>query len=134
MGSERFWKMVWAIAVWHNLIGGVGLIFFGDYLYLREGLEPPSPGVNYVRWWLLILVFALAYYMVYHDLYHSRNLVITGIFGKLASATSDLFYLTMRSGVPKIFWTTVCTDYAFIIMFVLFLRFLAKHSERAKST
>ena len=62
MGTERFWKIVWAVAVWHNIIGGGGLIFFGNYLYARVGLEPPVPQVHYVRWWYLILVFALIYY------------------------------------------------------------------------
>jgi hypothetical protein len=133
MGTERFWKVVWALAVWHNIIGGVGLIFFGNYLYIREGLEPPVPQVNYVRWWYLILVFALIYYMVYRDLYHSRELVIAGICGKIASATPDLYYLTWGSGVPKILWTTVCTDYTFAILFAVFLGFQAKNKYKAAS-
>ena len=49
MESIRFWKIYWLVAVWHNVIGGVGLLFLGDWLYLREGLTPPAPGVNYIR-------------------------------------------------------------------------------------
>ena len=70
MGTERFWKIHWQVAVWHNLIGGVGMLFLGDWLYLREGLQPPEPGVHYIRWMLLILVFAYIYFMVYRDLYN----------------------------------------------------------------
>src|SRR5262245_39219648 len=98
MGTERFWKITWAVAVWHNIIGGVGLIFFGFYLYRMAGYDRlPSPGVNYVRWWLLILVMALCYYLVYKDLYHSRSLVIVSIFAKIASATPDLVYICFKT-------------------------------------
>jgi|SRR5579863_4445679 hypothetical protein len=131
MGSERFWKIVWAVAVWHNVIAFVGLLFFGNDVYIREGLEPPVPGVNYVRWWFLIAVFGLIYYMVYRDLYHSRNLVIAGMCGKVASATPDLVYLVWKGGVPKLFWISVCTDYTFTILFAIFLGFLAKHKDKA---
>jgi hypothetical protein len=131
MGTERFWKILWLVAVWHNIIGGGGMIFLGGWVYASEGLAFPVPGVNYVRWWYLILVFACMYYMVYRDLYHNRNLVIAGILGKLASATPDFYYLTFGSGVPKLFWITVCTDYAFAILFWLFLGFLDRHKEPA---
>src|SRR5262249_5530619 len=111
MGTERFWRIHWIIAVWHNIIGGLGLVFLGHWLYEREGLHPPVPGVYYERWMLLILVFALIYFMVYRDLYNSDKLVIAGICGKIASASPDVYYFMFRGGVPKIFWITVCTDY-----------------------
>jgi hypothetical protein len=129
LNSERFWKWMWLVAVWHNIIGGVGLIFLGDWVYAREGIAPPVPPVNYVRWWFLILVFAYVYYMVYQDLYSGRKLVIAGILGKIASATPDLYYLAFGRGVPKIFWTTVFTDYAFAILFVFFLRFEIRQKQ-----
>lgn len=133
MGSERFWKIHWQLAVWHNVIGGVGLLFLGDWLYLREGLHPPEPGVNYIRWMLLILVFGFIYYMVYRDPYRTEKLVIAGILGKLASASSDLYYLVWGSGVAKIFWITVCTDYLFAITFFLFLRYVKEHNQATGS-
>lgn len=131
MGTERFWKITWAVAVWHNVIAFVGLLFFGNYVYVREGIEPPVPPVNYVRWWYLIAVFGLIYYLVYRDLYHSRSLVIGSICGKVASATPDLYYLAFKSGVPKLFWISVFTDYSFAILFIIFLGFLAKHRDKA---
>ena len=124
MGTERFWKIHWILAIWHNLIGGVGLLFVGDWLYQREGLAPPSPGVNYLRWMLLILVFAYIYYMIYQDLYNTEKLVWAGIWGKMASASSDFYYLVFKTGVAQIFWITVCTDYIFVITFLLFIRWL----------
>jgi hypothetical protein len=129
MGTERFWKIHWAVAVWHNVIGGVGLLFLGDWVYQREGLQPPVPGVNYVRWMLLILVFAYMYFMVYKDLYNTEKLVRAGILGKVASATPDLYYLLFQTGVAKIFWITVCTDYLFAITFFLFLRWVRQQKD-----
>jgi len=129
MGTERFWKIHWAVAVWHNVIGGVGLLFLGDWVYQREGLQPPVPGVNYVRWMLLILVFAYMYFMVYRDLYNTEKLVRAGILGKVASATPDLYYLVFQTGVAKIFWITVCTDYLFAITFFLFLRWVRRQKD-----
>ena len=136
MGTERFWKIHWAVAVWHNIIGGVGLSigliatlaapFLGDWVYTREGLHPPVPGVNYVRWMLLIMVFAFMYYTVYKDLYNTEKVVHAGILGKVASATPDLYYLLFKPGVAKIFWITVCTDYTFTITFLIFLGFVKK--------
>lgn len=129
MGTERFWRIHWIIAVWHNVIGAVGMLFLGDWVYLREGLQPPTPGVNYVRWMLLILVFAYMYFMVSRDLYHTEHLVRAGIFGKIASATPDLYFLLFKTGVAKIFWITVCTDYIFAVTFFLFLSFVRKQND-----
>ena len=130
MGTERFWKIHWVVAVWHNVIGGLGVLFLGDWLYQREGLEPPVPGVNYLRWALLILVFAYVYYMIYKDLLNNEKLVQAGIWGKMASASSDLYYLLFKGGVAKIFWITVCTDYMFVITFFLFIRWARKQKGR----
>ena len=124
MGTERFWKIHWIIAVWHNVIGGVGVLVLGDWLYQREGLEPPSPGVNYLRWALLILVFGYTYYLIYKDLYNTEKLVWIGVWGKMASASSDVYYLVFKTGVAHIFWVTVCTDYICVITFVLFIRWV----------
>ena len=126
MGSERFWRIVFLAAAAHNILGGLAVLFLGDWAYARAGLPPPASDVNYVRWGLLILVFGCIYVMVYRDLLNSRNLVVVGILGKLASATPDVYYLLFRTGVPRIFWITVFTNYAFIVLFLLFLRFLGK--------
>jgi hypothetical protein len=130
LASERFWKWVWLAAVAQNTVAGIGLFFLGDWLYAREGLAPPVPAVNSYRWYLLILVFGYLYYRVYRDLYHNRNLVIAGILGKLASATPDLYYLTLSDGVPAVFWIATATDYAFVVLFVLFLRFVTSEKRR----
>jgi hypothetical protein len=129
MGTERFWRIHWIIAVWHNIIGGVGLLFLGDWAYQREGLQPPVPGVNYVRWMWLILVFAYCYYSIYKDMYNSEKLVRVGIAGKIASATPDLYYLLFKTGVAKIFWITVCTDYTFAVTFFIFMGFVRKQND-----
>jgi len=130
MGTERFWKIHWLVAVWHNIIGGLGLVFLGNWLYTQEGLPPPEPGVHYVRWMLLIFVFGFIYYMVYRDLYNTEKLVIAGICGKIASASPDVYWLLFKGGVPKIFWASVFTDYAFAITFFLFLGYVKEHKRR----
>jgi hypothetical protein len=127
MGTERFWRIHWLVAVWHNIIGGAGLVFFGNYLYEYEGLAPPQPGVHYVRWMLLIFVFGFIYYMVYKDMYNTEKLVLAGICGKVASATPDVYYLLFKGGVPWIFWGSVFTDYVFAITFFLFLGYVKQH-------
>jgi hypothetical protein len=129
MLTERFWKIHWQIAVWHNIIGGVGMMFLGDWVYQREGLQPPTPGVNYVRWMLLIMVFCYMYYTVYRDLYNSEKMVRAGILGKIASASPDLYYLLFKTGVAKIFWITVCTDFTFALTFYLFLLWVRKQKD-----
>ena len=76
-----------------------------------------------------ILVFAYVYYMVYRDLYTSEKLVWTGIWGKMASASADLYFLVFKTGVAHIFWITVCTDYIFVITFFLFTRWVRQQKD-----
>ena len=78
---------------------------------------------------LLILVFAYVYYMVSRDLYTSERLVWAGIWGKMASASADLYFLVFKTGVAHIFWTTVCTDYIFVITFFLFTRWVRQQKD-----
>jgi hypothetical protein len=130
LASERFWRGVWLAAMWHNLLGGIAVLFLTDWAYAREGLPAPEPAINTSHWGLLILVFAYVYYLVSRDLQNSRNLAVIGILGKLASATPDIYYLAFGSGVPRIFWVSVATNYTFILLFVLFLRFLAREKPR----
>jgi len=63
---------------------------------------------------------------VYKDLYNTEKLVRAGICGKIASASPDFYFLLFKTGVAKIFWITVCTDYTFAITFFLFLGFVKK--------
>ena len=49
---------------------------------------------------------------------------------------ADLYFFLFKTGVAKIFWVTVCTDYAFAITFFIFLGLVAKQKAllAAKST
>src|SRR5688572_26381951 len=134
--GESFWKRMWLIAAWHNFIGFAALVFGRNYIYTSVGEPEPAPvlSLHYDTWIGLVLVFGIAYYMVYKDLYGSRKVVIVGILGKITSATPQLIYLILYPDryptwlIPPIF-----TDYAFAFLYWRFLKFLDRQAPLVRS-
>ena len=84
-------------------------------------MSPPEPGIHYQTWIALIFVFGLAYYMIFRDMYASRNLVVIAIGGKLVSATPMLVGLmVMPDKIPQVFIVPIITDLAFGVLFLTF--------------
>ena len=131
--SEKFWRAVWLLAAAHNMIGVLVFVLWHDAIYTSSGLPAPVPGMHYDTWIVFVFVFGVAYYMVFRDLHRWRGLVVMGILGKLASATPQLWYLVFRRAeTPIVYVVPVITDYAFVIMFVMFLRFLDSSADNAR--
>ena len=131
--SERFWKRMWFVAAWHNFIGFAILVVGRSWIYTSIGEPAPSPmlSLHYDTWIALVLVFGIAYYLVYRNMYESRSLVIVGIFGKVASATPQLIYLVMYPDrYPTLFIPPIVTDYLFAFLYWRFLRFLDANRTR----
>ena len=125
--SEKFWKRMWLAAVWHNVIGFAVLVFFRSWIYTSAGEPEPAPilSLHYDTWIGLVLVFGIAYYLIYKNMYANRDLVIVGILGKITSATPQLIYLILYpSRYPTMLIGPIVTDYIFAILYWKFLKFL----------
>jgi hypothetical protein len=131
--SETFWKRMWLVAAWHNFIGVAILVFGRNWIYTSAGEPEPAPilSLHYDTWIGLVLVFGIAYYMVYKNMYQSRSLVIVGILGKITSATPQLIYLILYPDrYPTMLIGPIITDYAFAFFYWRFLKFLDERGVR----
>ena len=109
------------VAAWHNFIGGALFTFLGNWVYSREGLFPPDPGIHYKTWIGLIFLFGVMYYMIYDDMFANRNLVIVGILGKFVSVMPMAYALVFApNATPVLFVVPIITDVSFGVLFLLF--------------
>lgn len=132
MKSERFWKRMWLIAVWHNVIGFVTLVAARNYIYTSAGEPAPAPilSLHYDTWIGLVAVFGVIYYLVYRNMYGSRDLVIVGILGKITSATPQLVYwILYPDRYPPLLIAPIFTDYTFAFLYWRFLKFLDQQNR-----
>ena len=132
MLGDRFYKGMFFVAAMHNFIGGALFLLFGDRIYTSSDLAPPEPGVHYQTWIGLIFVFGIMYFMIFMDMFASKNLIILGVLGKFFSATPMLWGIITTDKVPKLFIVPVTTDLIFIVLFSMFFVF-ATRSNRWKS-
>ncbi len=125
--SDNFWRRVWEVGAWHNFIGLAALIIGHDWVWTRDGLAVPVPGVLYDTWIGLVGILGLAYWMVSRNLYGNPDLVKISILAKILSATVQLTYwIYLPELFPTIFIITIFTDYGFAIAYWRFLR----HAQR----
>ena len=130
MLGDRFYRAMFFVAAVHNLIGGFLFLVFGDKIYTVADLAPPEPGIHYQTWVGLVFVFGAMYYMIFRDMFASRNLVILGILGKIVSATPMLVgIITITDRVPKLFIVPVVTDFTFIVLFLMFFVFATRNNR-----
>ncbi len=126
---------MWLVAVWHNFIGFGVLVFGRNWIYTSAGEPEPLPilSLHYDTWIGLVLVFGIAYYMVYKNMYESRSLVIVGILGKITSATPQLIYwILYPDRFPPMLIGPIFTDYVFAFLYWRFLKFLDQHGQKAR--
>jgi hypothetical protein len=132
--NETFWRRMWWVAAWHNFIGFALLALLRNWIYTSAGEPAPSPilSLHFDEWIGLVLVFGVAYYFVYRNMYENRNLVIIGILGKLAAATPQLIYLILYPDrYPPFLIIPIVTDFTFVFLFWRFLRFLDRRTPLA---
>src|SRR5262245_15199190 len=133
--SEKFWKRMWLAAVWHNVIGFAVLVFGRNWIYTSAGQPAPAPilSLHYDTWIGLVLVFGVAYYKVYKNMYANHDLVVIGILGKITSATPQLVYfLLYPDRYPRMLIAPIITDYIFAFLYWRFLKFLAEQPAPVK--
>lgn len=125
--SDNFWRRVWEFGAGFNFVGVVVLVIGHDWVYTRDGLEPPVPGLHYDTWIGIVAVMGIAYFLVSRDLYGNLDLVRISIIAKLVSATPQLVYwLWWPESFATIFLVPMFADYAFAIVYWRFLQ----HAKR----
>ena len=130
MKYEKFFKGMFFIGGLWNVVGGVAATFLTDWVFKRQGLNPPFPPNYYYSWIALFMTFGIGYFMVYKNMYSNKNIVILGIIGKLAFALIFIYYMILYwAQIPHLFLMGVIGDLIFVILFSMFL-FFAKISGK----
>jgi len=125
--SDNFWRRLWEFGAGFNAVGVAVLIIGHDWVYTRDGLVPPVPGLHYDTWIGIVGVMGVAYFLVSRDLYGNLDLVRVSILAKLVSATSQLVYwLWWPETVVTMLLIPMFADYVFAIMYWRFLQ----HAKR----
>ena len=119
--ASRVYRWMFLAAALHNVVGGLGFVFFYEWVYTHFGATPPQPGIHYQMWIALIFVFGLAYWLIYRDMFASRRLLIVSILAKFATAGVLAYALLVQTpGVPGMFWVTVGSDGLWGVLFGCF--------------
>ena len=123
MGQTFYNNMFLAGAIW-NVLGGVILLVFQDWLFSTADLNPPDPPLYFYGWIALFMTFGIGYYMVSRDLFNNKNIVILGIIGKLVFSGIFIYYVISASDlVPMLMLVPVIGDLVFVALFGMFLNY-----------
>jgi len=127
--NERFYRHMFLVAAVWNLLGGILILALTDWIFGTAGLEPPAPPAYYQGWIALFMTFGVGYYMVYREMYENQNIVILGIFGKMAFSVIFVGNMILYPArVPRLFLVPVLGDLIFVVLFGAFLNF-ARHGR-----
>ena len=85
--GETFYKRMWFIATFYNVVGGIGIFILGPWVFSLAGEAVPTPPLYYQAWIAMFATIGVGYWFVYRDLSKNRDVIIMGIIGKLAFAT-----------------------------------------------
>jgi hypothetical protein len=128
--GEIFYRRMFLIGSLWNILGGILIIVFGNWIFATANLAFPDPPVYFYSWIALFMVFGIGYFMVYRDMYGNKNIVILGILGKLAfSAIFVVGMIAFRGQTPAAFLIAVVGDLIFVVLFCMFLS-LAREAGR----
>lgn len=120
--GETFYRRMFLIGSLWNILGGILIIIFRDWIFAAANLALPDPPVYFYSWIALFMAFGIGYFMVYRDMYGNRNIVILGIIGKLAfSAIFIVGMIASRGLIPPAFLIAVVGDLIFVVLFCMFL-------------
>jgi hypothetical protein len=122
--GEHVYRRIFLIGSLWNLLGGVFIVVFADWIFVSSNLNLPDPPVYFYSWIALFMVFGIGYFMAYVDMYGNKNIVILGIIGKLAFSAIFIVGMTvLPQRIPKGFLIAVAGDLVFVVLFWKFLRF-----------
>ena len=121
--------LLWA-TIW-NLAGGGMVPVATGWIFRFAGLPVPFPPAYYYSWIALFLTFGLGYYFVYRDMYRNRDIVLLGAIGKSGFAAVFIYnFIAYPHQVPSFFWIPVIGDLVFVVLFVMFLRFVNRSKTK----
>ena len=123
--TETGYKRMFFIGALWNLVGGAFIVLATPWVFDSAGLTPPSPPLYYYAWIALFMTFGAGYFMVSRNLYGNRDIALLGAIGKLAFALVFIWnFIAYESQVPRFFLIPVAGDLVFVVLFVMFLRFV----------
>ena len=121
--------LLWA-TIW-NLAGGGMVPVATGWIFRTAGLPVPFPPAYYYSWIALFLTFGLGYYFAYRDMYRNQDIILLGAIGKSGFAAVFIYnFIAYPRQVPSFFWIPVIGDLVFVVLFVMFLRFVNRSKTK----
>ncbi len=122
MNKEPFYKGLFLVAGLYDLILGTIFFFFYVPLYGYFGITLPNHPEYVQAPALFIVILGIMFFYIYKNMYKNVDMVKIGILSK-AAYSGLAFYHYLFTSLPAIFVVFAWFDLAFLILFVMFLRF-----------
>ena len=122
MNKEAKYRGLFLVAGLYDLV--LGAIFFLFYvpLYGYFGITLPNHPEYVQAPALFIVILGIMFFYIYRNMYKNVDMVKIGILSK-ATYSGLAFYHYYLTSLPVIFVVFAWFDLAFLILFVMFLRF-----------
>lgn len=122
MRNEKFYKGVFFVAWWYDLILGAAFFLFYKPIYSLFGIELPDNPAYLHMAAAFVFVQGIGYYFVYRNLERNIDLIKLGVVYKIIY-TGVAFYYWGVSQLPHLIFALFgFLDLVFVVLFVLCLR------------
>ncbi|MEY2483749.1 MAG: hypothetical protein QOK24_2277 [Verrucomicrobiota bacterium] len=118
-------KPLFIIAALYDGILAIAFLFCASAIFQWYGVTPPNH-LAYVKFpALLLLIFAAMFFRIARDPVRNRDLICYGIALKIAYC-GTVFWYQMRHGVPAMWIPWAWADLAFLVLFVIAWKAIAR--------
>jgi hypothetical protein len=122
MSKESLYKRLFLVAGLYDFVLGAIFFFFYVSLYGYLGITLPNHPEYVQAPALFIVILGIMFFYIYRNMYKNVDMVKIGILSK-AAYSGLAFYHYLFTSLPVIFVVFAWFDLAFLILFVMFLRF-----------
>jgi hypothetical protein len=122
MNKESFYKGLFLVAGLYDVVLGTTFFLFYVRLYGYFGITLPNHPEYVHAPSLFIVILGVMFFYIYKNMYKNVDMVKIGILSK-AAYSGLAFYHYVFTSLPVIFVVFAWFDLAFLILFVMFLRF-----------
>ncbi len=123
MKRESLYRGLFLVAGLYDFILGLVFFFFYIWLYGHFGITLPNHPEYVQAPALFIVILGVMFFYVYRNMYKNVDMVKIGILSK-AAYSGLAFYHYHFTSLPVIFVVFAWFDLAFLVLFVMFLRFV----------
>ncbi len=121
MLSRSFYKGVFVVAAWYDLILGIAFLFLYAPIYAALGIRMPESTAYLQTAAAFVAVQGLGYLLVARNMERNVDIVWMGVVYKAAYAAVSLYHTQQRTLPHAVFAVFGLADIGFLALFVFFL-------------